>query len=80
MRLFKDKLFRNIFISVVLLAVLGGAYYAVMKMPDKTDVKPSSTPSPEISSSDITVFETDVKAGVKFCPEEGGQGDANGCH
>ena len=61
MRLFKDKLFRNIFISVVLLAVLGGAYYAVTKIPDKTGETPSSTPSPEISSSDITVFEADIK-------------------
>lgn len=60
MRLFKDKLFRNVFISVVLLAVLGGAYYAVMKMPDKTDEKPAGTPAPE-SQSDITVFETEVK-------------------
>lgn len=59
MRLFKDKLFRNIFISVVLLAILGGAYYAVMNMPEDNGEAPESTPSPEISSN-ITVFESSV--------------------
>lgn len=60
MRLFKDKLFRNIFISVVSLALLGGAYYAVMNMPEKDSETPESTLAPE-SSSGITAFKADIK-------------------
>lgn len=60
MRLFKDKLFRNVFVSVVLLAILGGAYYAVTKMPDESAETPQSTPTPEPSSS-VIVFETEIE-------------------
>lgn len=60
MRLFKDKLFRNIFISVVLLALLGGAYYAVMKMPDESSEISSDIPE-DSSQNDITAFKTDIK-------------------
>ena len=44
------KMLRNLFISVVALAVLSGAYYFVMKMPEKdaAEEEPTYTPTPYV--------------------------------
>lgn len=58
MSFLKNKLVRNLIISIIVLGALGGAYYAV-SVPEEegeTDIAAEHTPTPR-----ITAFSTDVK-------------------
>ncbi len=60
MMLIKDKLVRNIILSVLGLGILGGAYYLVLKMPEKTEEMTQEQTSPE-NRTDTSVIAFDIK-------------------